>query len=90
MVKIAIIASPKKYALNFSKRAKNRILRFNFTRRIFWCAETHVLVWTYFPSKTLLLKNKGKIYCPNIFILFFVLGNVKFSISINLVSKVFH
>ena len=38
-----IIATQKNYALKFSKRAKNGIFRFNFTRRIFWCAETYVL-----------------------------------------------
>ena len=41
--KIALIAPPKNYALKFSKRAKNGIIIFSFTRRIFWCAETHVL-----------------------------------------------
>ena len=41
--KIGLIATPKNYALKFSKRAKNGIFRFSFTRRIFWYAETHVL-----------------------------------------------
>ena len=41
--KIALIAPRKNYALKFPKRAKNGIIIFSFTRRIFWCAETHVL-----------------------------------------------
>ena len=40
---LAQLAPPKDYALKFSKRAKNGIFRFSFTRRIFRCAETYVL-----------------------------------------------
>ena len=43
MVKIGIIATSKNYALKFSNRAKNGTIRFSLLRRIFCCAETHVL-----------------------------------------------